>query len=55
MAVTIKDIAKEAGVCIATVSKVLNNSPTISEATSQKVKKIIQELHFTQSVQDKKL
>lgn len=55
MSITIKDIAKEAGVCVATVSKVMNNSPTISEATSKKVKAIIKELNYTPSIQARSL
>lgn len=55
MAVTIKDIAKKAGVCVATVSKVINNSPTISEATSNRVKAIIKELNYTPSIQARSL
>lgn len=46
MAVTIKDVAKEAGVSTATVSKVLNNSPTISEATTERIKEIMKELDY---------
>lgn len=55
MSVTIKDIAKRAGVCVATVSKVINNSPTISEATSKRVKEIIKELNYTPSIQARSL
>lgn len=47
MSLTIKDIAKVAGVSTATVSKVINNSYEISEATSEKVKKIIKELGYS--------
>jgi len=36
---TIYDVAKRAGVSIATVSRVLNNSSHVSEKTKQKVKK----------------
>lgn len=46
MAVTIKDVAKESGVSIATVSKVMNNSASISEETSERVKKIIDRLEY---------
>lgn len=46
MAVTIKDVAKKAGVSTATVSKILNNSPTISDATADRVKAIIKELDY---------
>ncbi len=44
--VSIKDVAKRAGVAISTVSKVLNKYPNISEETRQKVNAAIQELGF---------
>lgn len=46
MAVTIKDVAELAGVSKSTVSKVINDSPTISTATKEKVRKIMKELNF---------
>lgn len=44
--VSIKDVAKHAGVAISTVSKVVNNYPNISEETKKKVNASIRELHF---------
>ncbi len=44
--VSIKDVAKHAGVAISTVSKVLNNYPNISEATRIKVNAAVEELNF---------
>ena len=44
--VSIKDVAKHAGVAISTVSKVLNNYPNVSEETRKKVNRAIQELNF---------
>lgn len=44
--VSIKDVAKRAGVAISTVSKVLNGYPNISEATKKKVNEAIEELNF---------
>lgn len=44
--ISIKDVAKHAGVAISTVSKVLNNYPNISEATKKKVNAAIAELNF---------
>lgn len=44
--VSIKDVAKHAGVAISTVSKVLNHYPNVSEATKVKVNKAIAELGF---------
>ncbi|MCU6795091.1 LacI family transcriptional regulator [Paenibacillus sp. WQ 127069] len=50
MKVTIYDIAKEAGVSIATVSKVINRGGRISEKTRNKVIKIMDELNYQPSV-----
>lgn len=44
--VSIKDVAKHAGVAISTVSKVLNHYPNVSEETKAKVNKAIEELNF---------
>ena len=46
MAVTIKDVAKQAGVSTATVSKVMNGSYSISQETIDRVKKVMQELDY---------
>ncbi len=43
---TIKDIAKLAGCGVATVSRVLNNSPDVSEATRRKVMAVVEAYHF---------
>jgi len=43
---TVKDVAKRAGVSVATVSRVLNNSNKVSEETRQRVLKAIEELGF---------
>lgn len=47
MPVTVKDVAKLAGVSTATVSRVINNDPRISEETAEKVRKCIKELNYT--------
>jgi len=44
--VSIKDVAKEAGVAISTVSKVLNNYPNVSKDTKDKVNAAINKLGF---------
>lgn len=44
--VSIKDVAKRAGVAISTVSKVLNNYPNVSEETKKKVNEAVAELNF---------
>lgn len=46
----IYDIAEEAGVSIATVSRVMNNSPKVSEKTKQKVKEIIERSDYTPNI-----
>ena len=47
MPVTIRDVAKQAGVGLGTVSRVLNNSPSVSEHTRQRVLDTIAELNFS--------
>lgn len=47
MSVTISDVANAAGVSKSTVSKVLNNSSTISPATIERVKSVMTELNYT--------
>lgn len=44
--VSIRDVAKRAGVAISTVSKVLNNYPNVSEETKEKVSRAVSELNF---------
>lgn len=52
---TIKDVARIAEVSTATVSKVVNNDPTISEATRQRVFKVIEELNYIPNRQARSL
>ncbi|MDC7235292.1 MAG: LacI family DNA-binding transcriptional regulator, partial [Spirochaetales bacterium] len=47
---TLKDIADMAGVSISTVSRVMNNKSTISEATRKKILSAAQELKFKQGI-----
>lgn len=47
MNVTIKDVAKAAGVSVATVSRVLNNSATVSESATEQVNNAIKELGYS--------
>ncbi len=44
--VSIKDVARQAGVAISTVSKVLNHYPNVSGETKEKVNRAIRELDF---------
>ncbi|MGV8979769.1 LacI family DNA-binding transcriptional regulator [Clostridium sp.] len=46
MAVTIKDVAKVAGVSTATVSRVINNNSVISTDTLERVKKVMKEMNY---------
>ena len=46
MAVTIQDVAKAASVSVATVSRVVNNIPLVSEDTKQRVLAAIDELGY---------
>ncbi|EDL62521.1 LacI family DNA-binding transcriptional regulator, partial [Bacillus sp. SG-1] len=55
MNLTIRDIAKMAGVSPATVSKIINNYGGISEATRQKVFKIIEETKYQPNFSAKSL
>lgn len=51
MSINIRDVAKQANVSVSTVSKVLNNSSLISEATTAKVKEVINKLHYRPNLQ----
>jgi DNA-binding LacI/PurR family transcriptional regulator len=46
---TIRDVAKKAGVGLGTVSRVLNDSPLVSEATRQHVLEVIADLNYSPS------
>ncbi|RAK16882.1 LacI family transcriptional regulator [Anoxybacillus vitaminiphilus] len=50
MKVTIYDVAKKAGVSIATVSRVINNTGRISEKTRKKVLEVMETLHYQPSI-----
>ena len=50
MKVTIYDVAKKAGVSIATVSKVINNTGNMRESTRQRVKEVMEELNYYPNV-----
>ena len=52
---TVKDIAKRAGVSVTAVSFVLNNRPGVSEKTREKIQKIIKETDFKPNLSSKKL
>ncbi|MBQ8294949.1 MAG: LacI family DNA-binding transcriptional regulator [Clostridia bacterium] len=46
MATTIKDVAKQAGVGVGTVSRVLNGGKSVNEETKKRVLEAIEQLHF---------
>lgn len=50
MTITVKDVAKRAGVATSTVSRVVNDSASISEATKKKVRKVMDELGYVPNV-----
>lgn len=43
---TIKDIAKESGYAVGTVSRVLNNQPGVSDEARQRVMEVVEKYHF---------
>jgi len=45
--VTIRDVAKSAGVGVGTVSRVLNHSPSVKESTRQRVEEAIRSLNYS--------
>ncbi len=47
---TIKEVAKAAGVSISTVSKVINDAPTISKETKQRIRDIMKEMNYYPNV-----
>lgn len=52
---TIRDVARSANVSVATVSRILNNKPDVSEETRQKVLGVIGELGYARSMQWKQI
>ena len=53
--VTIRDVAKRAGVGIATVSRVLNESPLVSDETRHRVQTAIADLDYSPSAVARRL
>lgn len=54
-AVTIKDVAREAGVSIMTVSNVLNGRGRVSEATADHIREVVERLGYRPSVAARRL
>jgi len=55
MAYTMKDVARRAGVSPATVSRVLNNTHYISDATRARVLAVVDELSYYKNVHAQRL
>lgn len=53
--ITIYEVANRAGVAISTVSRVINNSPNVSQRTKDRVNEAIQDLNFRPQVSARKL
>lgn len=54
-AVSIRDVAKRAGVSIATVSRAVNHIPTVNEALAKRVWKAIDEVGYLPNTQARAL
>ena len=54
MSISIKDVAKEAGVSISTVSKALNERSSISPETALKIKRVADEMGYVKTVASEK-
>ena len=52
---TMQDVAKLAGVSIATVSHVINNTGTVGEATRQKIRLLINSVGYEPNIHARKL
>lgn len=50
MKATITDVAKEAGVSMKTVSRVLNNEPNVAQATRDRVREVAAQLQYSPSL-----
>lgn len=55
MTVTMKKVARRAGVSISTVSRVLSGRPVVREEVSRKVKQVMEELGYTPNIIAKSL
>jgi len=53
--ITIRDVAKKAGVGLGTVSRVINDSPSVSDATRERVLQTIAELNYVPNLTARRL
>jgi DNA-binding LacI/PurR family transcriptional regulator len=44
--ITIEDVARQAGVSVSTVSRILNDKPDVAQSTRQRVKQVMEELGY---------
>jgi LacI family transcriptional regulator len=52
---TIRDVARRAGVSLATVSRALNDSPLVKEETKRRIVSVAEELDFAPSLSARRL
>ena len=50
MTVTIKDVAREANVSVASVSRALNGSPTVTETLREHILSVVKRMHYIPNV-----
>ncbi|HSR30985.1 MAG TPA: LacI family DNA-binding transcriptional regulator, partial [Anaerolineae bacterium] len=50
MPITIRDVAREAGVSVSTVSRVLNDKDDVAPETYERVRDVIRRLGYTSSL-----
>ncbi|UBH14215.1 LacI family transcriptional regulator [Macrococcus armenti] len=55
MTITVKDVARKANVATSTVSRVINDHPSISQATKKKVQKVMDELGYVPNISARNL
>lgn len=54
-AITIHDVARAAGVSVSTISRVLNNKDDVAPETTERVRRVMQELNYTASLAAKSM
>jgi DNA-binding LacI/PurR family transcriptional regulator len=54
-AVTIRDVAKKAGVSPGTVSRAINDSPLVNEQTRERILQVVQELNYSPNLAARRL
>jgi DNA-binding LacI/PurR family transcriptional regulator len=53
--VTIRDVAREAGVSAGTVSRAINNSPLVNEQTRQRIMQVVERLNYSPNIVARRL